>query len=60
MPEKIRSNAFLMNTTGHLVPRLWRHPEDQTRNYCDLDFSTKNARSRDLGLVSNTNTRSAK
>ncbi|ACM31059.1 LLM class flavin-dependent oxidoreductase [Rhizobium rhizogenes] len=50
MPKKIRLNAFLMNTIGHVAPGLWRHPEDQTRNYRDLEFWTNVAQLSERGL----------
>jgi FMN-dependent oxidoreductase (nitrilotriacetate monooxygenase family) len=34
----MRFNAFVMNTVSHLSPGLWRHPDDRTIHYKDLDY----------------------
>lgn len=36
--KKIILNAFVMNTPNHLNPGLWRHPENQQKNWNDLDY----------------------
>ncbi|MCW2762098.1 MAG: class flavin-dependent oxidoreductase [Marmoricola sp.] len=41
MSRQIRFNAFAMNTVGHQSPGLWRHPDDRSANYRDLDHWTE-------------------
>ena len=36
----IRFNAFDMNCVAHQSPGLWRHPEDRSAQYKDLDYWT--------------------
>ncbi|WP_144462932.1 LLM class flavin-dependent oxidoreductase [Siminovitchia fortis] len=36
--KRIYLNAFEMNCVGHQSPGLWRHPEDQSDRYKDLDY----------------------
>ncbi|CAG79761.1 luciferase-like domain-containing protein [Yarrowia lipolytica] len=36
--KKIILNAFVMNTPNHLNPGLWRHPDNQQKNWNDLDY----------------------
>lgn len=36
--KRIYLNAFEMNCVGHQSPGLWRHPEDQSERYKDLDY----------------------
>ena len=36
--KRIYLNAFEMNCVGHQSPGLWRHPEDQSERYRDLDY----------------------
>jgi len=40
----IRFNAFDMNCVAHQSPGLWKHPEDQSWRYKDLDYWTELAR----------------
>ena len=40
----IRFNAFDMNCVAHQSPGLWRHPEDQSWKYKDLEYWTELAR----------------
>lgn len=43
-------NAFDMTCVGHQSPGLWRHPEDQSDRYKDLDYWTDLARLLERGL----------
>lgn len=36
--KRIYLNAFEMNCVGHQSPGLWRHPDDQSERYKDLDY----------------------
>ncbi|MFH5208230.1 LLM class flavin-dependent oxidoreductase [Antrihabitans sp. NCIMB 15449] len=38
MSRRIRFNAFDMNCVAHQSPGLWRHPDDQSHRYKDLDY----------------------
>lgn len=40
MTRRIRFNAFDMNCVAHQSPGLWRHPEDQSHRYKELDYWT--------------------
>ena len=40
MPRPVRLNAFDMNCVGHQAPGLWRHPQDRSWDYKDLDYWT--------------------
>jgi long-chain alkane monooxygenase len=40
MSKEIRFNAFAMNCTGHMAPGLWRHPNDHSDRYVDLEHWT--------------------
>lgn len=40
----IHLNAFDMTCVGHQSPGLWRHPDDQSHRYKDLDYWTGLAR----------------
>jgi long-chain alkane monooxygenase len=40
----IHLNAFDMSCVGHQSPGLWRHPDDQSHRYKDLDYWTGLAR----------------
>ncbi len=50
-PRQIRFNAFAMNAPGHQSPGMWRHPDDQTSRYHELEFWTDLARLLERGLV---------
>ncbi|WP_018178940.1 LLM class flavin-dependent oxidoreductase [Jongsikchunia kroppenstedtii] len=40
----IRFNAFDMNCVAHQSPGLWRHPDDQSHRYTDIDYWTELAK----------------
>ncbi|WOE40970.1 LLM class flavin-dependent oxidoreductase [Acinetobacter chinensis] len=40
MTKQIRFNAFEMNCIAHQSPGLWRHPEDRSTEYKNLDYWT--------------------
>ncbi|MGF2335153.1 LLM class flavin-dependent oxidoreductase [Acinetobacter baumannii] len=40
MPKKISFNAFEMNCIAHQSPGLWRHPQDRSVEYKDLEYWT--------------------
>lgn len=40
MTEKISFNAFEMNCIAHQSPGLWRHPQDRSVEYKDLEYWT--------------------
>ena len=42
--REIRFNAFDMNCVAHQSPGLWKHPEDQSARYKDLDYWTELAK----------------
>jgi FMN-dependent oxidoreductase (nitrilotriacetate monooxygenase family) len=42
--KRIHLNAFDMSCAGHQSPGLWRHPDDQSHRYGDLDYWTHLAR----------------
>jgi FMN-dependent oxidoreductase (nitrilotriacetate monooxygenase family) len=42
--KRIRLNAFALAAPGHQSPGLWRHPDDQSHRYKDLDYWTELAR----------------
>jgi long-chain alkane monooxygenase len=44
MTRRIRFNAFDMNCVAHQSPGLWRHPDDQSHRYKDLDYWTELAK----------------
>ncbi|TXH26232.1 MAG: LLM class flavin-dependent oxidoreductase [Mycobacterium sp.] len=44
MTRQIRFNAFDMNCVAHQSPGLWRHPEDQSWRYKDLEYWTELAK----------------
>ena len=37
-------NAFDMTCVGHQAPGLWRHPQDQSHRYRDVEYWTDLAR----------------
>ncbi|MET1053591.1 MAG: LLM class flavin-dependent oxidoreductase [Mycetocola sp.] len=41
MARHIRFNAFDMNCVAHQSPGLWRHPDDQSHRYTDIDYWTE-------------------
>jgi FMN-dependent oxidoreductase (nitrilotriacetate monooxygenase family) len=46
----IHLNAFDMTCVGHQSPGLWRHPDDQSHRYKDLDYWTDLARILERGF----------
>jgi long-chain alkane monooxygenase len=48
--KSIHLNAFDMTCVGHQSPGLWRHPDDQSHRYKDLDYWTELARLLERGL----------
>jgi FMN-dependent oxidoreductase (nitrilotriacetate monooxygenase family) len=44
MPRQIRFNAFDMNCVAHQSSGLWRHPDDRSQNYTDLEYWTELAK----------------
>ncbi|CEA07013.1 Dimethyl-sulfide monooxygenase [Arthrobacter saudimassiliensis] len=48
--RQIRFNAFDMNCVGHQSPGLWRHPQDRSARYTDLDYWTDLAQTLEKGL----------
>ena len=42
--RRIHLNAFEMNCVGHQSPGVWRHPDDQSHRYRDLDYRTELAK----------------
>lgn len=38
MSKQIRFNAFEMNCIAYQSPGLWRHPQDRSREYKDLEY----------------------
>lgn len=40
----IRFNAFDMNCVAHQSPGLWRHPDDQSHRYTDIEYWTNLAK----------------
>lgn len=47
--KRIRLNAFAQTAPGHQSPGLWRHPDDQSHRYKDLDYWTDLARTLERG-----------
>ncbi|WP_205473410.1 LLM class flavin-dependent oxidoreductase [Nocardioides sp. SYSU D00038] len=50
MTRQIGFNAFAMNTVGHQSPGLWRHPDDRSAHYRDLEHWTELARVLERGV----------
>jgi transposase len=48
--RQILFNAFDMNCVGHQSPGLWRHPQDQSRDYNKLSYWTNLAQTLEKGL----------
>ncbi|MBH0054361.1 MULTISPECIES: LLM class flavin-dependent oxidoreductase [unclassified Salinibacterium] len=44
MPRQIRFNAFDMNCVAHQSSGMWRHPDDQSWRYKDLNYWTELAK----------------
>src|SRR5690606_41396702 len=43
-PRQIRFNAFDMNCVAHQSSGMWRHPDDRSETYTDLEYWTGLAR----------------
>ncbi|TAM70413.1 MAG: LLM class flavin-dependent oxidoreductase [Microbacteriaceae bacterium] len=43
-PRQIRFNAFDMNCVAHQSSGLWRHPDDRSASYTDLEYWTELAK----------------
>lgn len=50
MSRHIRFNAFDMNCVAHQSPGLWRHPNDRSYKYKDLDYWQDLARTLERGI----------
>ncbi|MBB4063850.1 LLM class flavin-dependent oxidoreductase [Gellertiella hungarica] len=50
MSRHIRFNAFDMNCVAHQSPGLWRHPNDRSHAYKDLDYWQDLARTLERGI----------
>ncbi|MDX7879563.1 LLM class flavin-dependent oxidoreductase [Acinetobacter nosocomialis] len=50
MTKKISFNAFEMNCIAHQSPGLWRHPQDRSVEYKDLEYWTDLAQILERGL----------
>lgn len=50
MSRHIRFNAFDMNCVAHQSPGLWRHPNDKSYKYKDLDYWQDLARTLERGI----------
>lgn len=48
--KKILLNAFYMNSVGHQVPGMWRHPRDRSMDYADTGYWADLARLLERGL----------
>lgn len=48
--KQLRLNAFLMNCVSHLSPGLWRHPQDRSLNYTNLQHWVDLAQTLERGL----------
>lgn len=44
MSRQIHLNAFDMTCVGHQSPGLWRHPDDQSHRYKDVEYWTELAK----------------
>ena len=50
MSKQIRFNAFEMNCIAHQSPGLWRHPQDRSREYKELEYWTDLAKILEKGI----------
>ncbi|MFA3129020.1 LLM class flavin-dependent oxidoreductase [Acinetobacter pittii] len=50
MTKKISFNAFEMNCIAHQSPGLWRHPQDRSDEYKDLEYWTDLAKILERGF----------
>ncbi|OTG88563.1 LLM class flavin-dependent oxidoreductase [Acinetobacter sp. ANC 3832] len=50
MSKKISFNAFEMNCIAHQSPGLWRHPQDRSTEYKDIEYWTDLAKILEKGL----------
>lgn len=51
MTKKISFNAFEMNCIAHQSPGLWRHPQDRSVEYKDLEYWTDLAQILERGFL---------
>ncbi|MFV4888957.1 5,10-methylene tetrahydromethanopterin reductase [Acinetobacter baumannii] len=51
MTKKISFNAFEMNSIAHQSPGLWRHPQDRSVEYKDLEYWTDLAQILERGFL---------
>ncbi len=51
MTKKISFNAFEMNCIAHQSPGLWRHPQDRSIEYKDLEYWTDLAQILERGFL---------
>jgi len=51
MAKKISFNAFEMNCIAHQSPGLWRHPQDRSVEYKDLEYWTDLAQILERGFL---------
>ncbi|ESK37243.1 hypothetical protein P256_02298 [Acinetobacter nectaris CIP 110549] len=50
MTKRISFNAFEMNCIAHQSPGLWRHPQDRSTEYKDIEYWTDLAKILEQGL----------
>ncbi|MCF9000178.1 LLM class flavin-dependent oxidoreductase [Acinetobacter nectaris] len=50
MTKRISFNAFEMNCIAHQAPGLWRHPQDRSTEYKDIEYWTDLAKILEQGL----------
>lgn len=50
MQKLIRLNGFKQSTVSHAAVGAWRHPENQSHRYRELDYWTETARTLEEGL----------
>ncbi len=51
MTKRISFNAFEMNCIAHQSPGLWRHPQDRSVEYKDLEYWTDLAQILEHGFL---------
>ncbi|ACC56788.1 Coenzyme F420-dependent N5,N10-methylene tetrahydromethanopterin reductase [Acinetobacter baumannii ACICU] len=51
MTKRISFNAFEMNCIAHQSPGLWRHPQDRSVEYKDLEYWTDLAQILERGFL---------
>jgi FMN-dependent oxidoreductase (nitrilotriacetate monooxygenase family) len=50
MSKQIRFNAFDMSCAGHISAGTWRHPDDQSHRFADIDYWTSLAQTLEKGI----------